>query len=70
MSALMVRPEEEVTAGEGAAMVHSKALEPGRMGVSLEKRWRMMVRRGKRRVEWLMLGDSEMNFEVETHQAQ
>ena len=27
MSALMVRPEEEVTAGDGAAMVHSKALD-------------------------------------------
>lgn len=32
MSALMVRPEEEVTPWEGAAMVLSKALEAGERG--------------------------------------
>lgn len=28
MSALMVRPEDDVTPGEPAAIVHSKALDP------------------------------------------
>lgn len=28
MSALTVRPEDDVTPGEPAAMVHSKALDP------------------------------------------
>ena len=36
MSALMVRPEDEVTAGEGAQMVHSKA------GVACTGRRRMV----------------------------
>ena len=31
MSALTVRPEDDVTPGEPAAIVHSKALDPGGM---------------------------------------
>lgn len=47
MSALTVRPEEEVMAGMGAAMVHSKALDSGGFGATMALLETMLDRCGR-----------------------